>query len=351
MMRSPFLFIISLLCLLCFPTEVWADKICGRVLAPNGLNVREKPSLDSKVLHVLAQGDTFAYFSDGETGIFQTLTDGSETVRGEWVEIILYPKLDGSFETEAIGYLFYAETYTSYIDCEHFRHRLYAKDLYENTDTAATAKAKAALQIDFIPATTFAKHFKTATAQFIQQKQLYQLRGDTILLRTKAKQPWYPVVSYPFGKNGNEDFREVYEYLGYHAQLDKHLVAGSYWESGDYLFVDTEAEEMQARCLGYPSVSPGSKHIMSLAADFEDLAGSYLALFAVENDKIKAIFAFSFKNWVYADQVVWIDDRTILIKVSSARADQPIVVYVEEAKNVVPPSEGKRFHYLKISIR
>ncbi|MFK8104296.1 MAG: SH3 domain-containing protein [Saprospiraceae bacterium] len=351
-MRSfPFL-IISFLYFLCFPAEVRADKICGRVITPSGLNVREKPSLDSKVLHTLAQGDTFAYFSDGETGIVQNIQDGSKTVRGEWVEIILYPKFDDTYEEEAIGYIFYAAPYVSYLNCESFRHRLYRKDLYDGSAEYLNAKVKLRekLQIDFVDSTIFAQNFTRRNNQFLKQAPYYKLRGDTIFLRSNAAN-WYPIVSYPFGKDGNEDFTEVYEYLGYHRALGRHLVAGSYWESGNYYLVDAKTGKMEQPFMGLPSVSPNLKHMLSFTTDFEGASGTYLQVFTVENNEIKAIFAFQFKNWIYGDQSVWIDDQTIMIKVSSTRADQPIVAYAEEAKNIVPPSAGKRFQYLRISIR
>ena len=127
--KPQFTFFLIIFLLAASPLQ--ADIICGRILAKNGLKVRTSPSLKGKVIHKFDFGDTFAFYADGHTGFFQAIQDGQETIKGEWLKIILYPKLTSDYEEDAYGYLFFASAYAEEeIGCEHFRHRLYQKDLY-----------------------------------------------------------------------------------------------------------------------------------------------------------------------------------------------------------------------------
>jgi hypothetical protein len=65
---------------------------CWLFASPLGF-ARDRPSLGGETLYKLDRGDTFVYYSDGNTGKFLEIKDGRNTLRREWIQIILYPKL------------------------------------------------------------------------------------------------------------------------------------------------------------------------------------------------------------------------------------------------------------------
>ncbi|AXT55681.1 hypothetical protein D1815_07915 [Aquimarina sp. AD1] len=55
---------------------------------------------------------------------------------------------------------------------------------------------------------------------------------------------------------------ESYEYIGFLESFNYHLIAGSYFEEGDFFFVDQNNGEIKTRFPNYPHISPDKKTII-----------------------------------------------------------------------------------------
>jgi hypothetical protein len=255
--------------LLVFSAKSYADSFCGVVLAENGLNVRSKPSLQSEVLYKLHQGQTFKFYSDGYTEIFETIKDGNETLKGQWIKIDLYTSNESSEPNE--GYILLTPKYAEEIyDCREFRHRILENELYSNTYDQNEYREK---RVDTLKTIVQLEYYHLKTNSISAQKDLYPIEEgdftiltDTISLNLDNGEVKH-IVSYPFGKNDNEDFTEVYSLVGYSSRINSFLIQGSYWESGDYFFVNKQNGAISSNFYGQPIISPSSMFMLVLQED------------------------------------------------------------------------------------
>lgn len=298
----------------------YADSFCGVILAKNGLNVRTEPRLTSGILYKLHQGETFKFYADGYTEIYQTIQDGGENLTGQWIKIDLYT-YDESGNPEE-GYLFLTPAYAvEMYDCREFRHRISEAELYNHTygEDEYAQKRKDTLQN--IVKLTY-EHFQQAapaSGKAIYEKDAahYEISADTILLKLdhgKVKK----IISYPLGKDGYDDAREAYEFMGYVARMHSYLIQGSYWESGDYFFVNKKTGLVSPHFEGLPSISPDNKRMLVV---FEDLyeEGTNMALYEMENNQVKLSIQYIFSDWTVDGEVFWVSPDEALIPARSVR--------------------------------
>lgn len=300
--------------------STYADSFCGVVLAENGLNIRTEPSLKSDIIYKLHKGETFKLYSDGYTNIYQTIKDGNDKLKGQWIKIDLY-----TFDKESNpeeGYIFLTPKYAEEIyDCREFRHRILENELYNSTDTQNEYSLK-----------------RKDTLKTILKLEYYNLRGklkplnkdiytknisdynvskDTLSLKLDNGNI-KKIISYPFGKNGNEEYREEYTYIGYLKRLNSYLITGSYWESGDFFFVNKKKGLISNNFYGSPNISPNNKLMLIIDEDTYE-KGTNISLYEINNNNVKLKIHYSFSDWVIDGEIFWISNSEILIPARSIK--------------------------------
>ncbi|MEO6818112.1 MAG: hypothetical protein ABI266_02225 [Ginsengibacter sp.] len=93
------------------------------------------------------------------------------------------------------------------------------------------------------------------------------------------------------------DYREEFRYVGQVEFLNQYLIAGSYYESMDYRFLDkTSGKETQV--FGeYPHISPDKKNIICIYGNPYE-STSDLELYSINNQQIKLMMSASFNKWM-----------------------------------------------------
>jgi uncharacterized protein YgiM (DUF1202 family) len=306
--------------LLLIHISTYADSFCGVVLAENGLNIRTEPNLKSDIIYKLHKGETFKLYSDGYTGIFQTIKDGNDRLKGQWIKIDLY-NFDKESNPEE-GYIFLTPKYAvEMYDCREFRHRILENELYNSTNTENEYSLK---RKDTLKTILELEYFNLKAKQkplnkdiYNKNKNDYKVSKDTLSLKLengKLKK----IISYPFGKNGNEDSREEYTYIGYLKRLNSYLIRGSYWESGDYFFVSKKTGLISDNFYGSPKISPNNKLMLIIDEDaYEE--GTNIALFEIKNNNVKLKINYSFSDWVIDGEAFWISNSEIVIPARSIK--------------------------------
>lgn len=134
--------------------------------------------------------------------------------------------------------------------------------------------------------------------------------NDTLKLLTDIGE--ILVVNNP---SDNDDFCK-YEYLYFESRLNKYVIAGSYWESSDYLLID-KLTGTKSKYIGLPSVSPNRKYILTGNCDL--VAGftyNGIELYK-KSTSIELIGSRELNSWGPLN-LKWINDSTIFAKVSIA---------------------------------
>lgn len=138
-----------------------------------------------------------------------------------------------------------------------------------------------------------------------------------------------------------EEEREEYQYLGQITFLNQFLIAGSYWESVDYKFIDKITGEETAVFIDYPNISPDKKYIIcintnpyNMTADFE--------LYSINESRVTHTVSVSFKYWMpvfNADEMYWSKDGYLYIAVNH------INTFWKEDGNL-----NDKFQYIRIKL-
>jgi len=300
--------------------STYADSFCGVVLAENGLNVRTESSLKSDIIYKLHKGETFKLYSDGYTGIFQTIKDGNDRLKGQWIKIDLY-----SFDKESNpeeGYIFLTPKYAvEMYDCREFRHRILNSDLYNSTDKVNEYSLK---RKDTLKTFLKLEYYNLKGKQNYLNKDIYKKNSndykvskDTLSLKLDNGSI-KKIISYPFGKNGNEDSREQYKFIGYLKRLNSYLISGSYWESGDYFFVNKKTGLVSNNFYGMPNISPDNKLMLIMDEDtYEE--GTKISLYQIKNNTLNLKISYSFRDWIIDGEAFWISNSEILIPARSTK--------------------------------
>ncbi len=95
----------------------------------------------------------------------------------------------------------------------------------------------------------------------------------------------------------DNDSMETYTYVGQIDVLNKYLVAVSYYEDGEYFFIDKTTGAKTNSFNDIPAVSPDKKHIISINANGYETTAD-MELFEIKNEKVIPIMKASFKNWM-----------------------------------------------------
>lgn len=122
-------------------------------------------------------------------------------------------------------------------------------------------------------------------------------------------------------KPDDNDSMEIYSYVGQIDVLNKYLVAVSYYESGEFFFIDKTTGAKTDSFGDFPTISPDKKHIISINANpYETTAD--MELFEIKNEKIKPIMTASFKNWMPLmehGKIFWSNDGYLYLSVHNTK--------------------------------
>lgn len=150
--------------------------------------------------------------------------------------------------------------------------------------------------------------FDTSETVNIQRDSNWVKRmGDTLKLLTDNGE--ISIVNTPPDNDGFSN----YEYLYYDSRINKYVIAGSYWESYDYVLVD-KLTGIKVTTIGLPSVSPNRKYIFTGNCDL--VAGFTLNGIELYKSSTKEhIGTKELSSWGPLNYK-WINDSTIYAKVS-----------------------------------
>ena len=118
-----------------------------------------------------------------------------------------------------------------------------------------------------------------------------------------------------------EDAMQIFTYAGEIAFLDKFLIGGSYWESGDYKFIDKTSGEVSNTFVDYPYISPDKKHIICINPNGYDVTAD-LELYEITSKKVTIKMRASFKNWLPSlenQEIFWSSDGYLYLIVHNAK--------------------------------
>lgn len=128
-------------------------------------------------------------------------------------------------------------------------------------------------------------------------------------------------------KPNDEDTRCEFTYIGQIPELNKYVIAGSYWESGDIIFVDKNSGK-KSEILDYPYLSQNKKFLICIYANPYDTTAD-LEFYGIENKNLKLIAAISFKDWMPVtyefdkekpDNMFWGNDNCFYLKALHSQA-------------------------------
>lgn len=110
-------------------------------------------------------------------------------------------------------------------------------------------------------------------------------------------------------------------YVGQIDILNKYLVAVSYYEGGEYFFIDKISGAKTNSFGDIPTISPDKKHIISINANgYEKTAD--MELFEIKNEKAIPIVMASFKNWMPLmehGKMFWSNDGCLYLAVHNTK--------------------------------
>ena len=299
--------------------SVYADSFCGVVLAENGLNIRTQPSsLTGNILYKLNKGETFRFYSDGYTGVFQTIIDGNETVEGQWIKINLKTLNEKGNPEHA--YLFLSPKYaTEMYDCRAFKHPILEEELYNSGDTEYALKRKDTLKtlVELTYLTHTSEQNPLPKSTLITNEMHYDVKKDTLLLKLDNGNT-KKIISYPFGKLESDESREEYTYVGYVEQLNSYLISGSYYESGDYFFVSKNNGIISNHFYGLPNMSPNAKLMLVIEEDMYE-EGTNVSIYEIDKTDVKLKINYNFTDWYIDGKTFWISNQEALIPARSVK--------------------------------
>jgi len=323
-----------------------ADTFCGTIISKNGLNVRTGPGLDTEVIYGLNFDDQFALVDFAAEGRADSLIDNGELIKGEWVEIELYPFREGKNNLGGTGFIFNADKYVKYHDCNDFQDRLYEHDLYvyakayDERSKAFEDSVRTIYPLELIGPRNEVEEYDFKKIFSVDEKDFFLSKGKDTLSVPLSNGETKEIINYPFGKPGlSEDYREEYEYLGYNEFLDQFLIFGSYYESWDVQLFNKSDGKVSARFGLPPIISNDYKYAIELDHSvYENY--TFLNISKLYNGKFETIYSYTFEKWAYAGNPKWLSNNELIFKVCPIFfRDKPIDIYDEETN---------RYQYLKL---
>ncbi|QXP78430.1 MULTISPECIES: SH3 domain-containing protein [Winogradskyella] len=382
----------------------FADCYCLYVNAINGLNLRESPSFDSKVLKKLPfgtriVGTKWKQHSNWKSKPVISIIDNGKEVKGYWVRVGKQLKENGEYIN---GYVF--DAYLS----EHL-NEIPKSSLYLYKRLMIIDSSKKIFNIEYIPEydnsawsnSVCQKHFSCCAPindcearyekepyipySFINNKQdsidTKSSKLDTLkhyikiekinvnnYKRLKSKfeidtvfQPKIIKESYLIKhfylkiKKGQDSIciRDTegegytsHNYIGEIKALNKYLIKECY-ESCSVYTIDKENGEKEYFS-GIPYISPNGTYQISCSYnDFQMLDNSLTTtLSIVRKDRKLYSISIDFKSWIPAkgiDNIFWVSENEFIVKVSPV--DNYVTSYLDNHKEPL-----KNYEYLKIKI-
>ncbi len=272
----------------------------------NGIEVKQQANNNSKTLGVYEYGTKLDIIEETENwyGVRDRITrefyiNGSKIESIGWEKVYVLKNKTGSIneitlvpsDLNIISYL------TVNQKTEHFET---GKDL---TDF---------LTLELIDKSVF-DNKKNSSVDFLLADTIVNKKKNGIIeLKCQNK-----TVKY-IDKPDAEEARQVFQYVGQIEFLNKYVIGGSYWESGDFKFIDKTNGEETNSFVDYPYISPDKKNIICVYANPYETTTD-LEFYSVSDNKIKQIMSASFKNWmptVESGEMFWSSDGYLYLTVN-----------------------------------
>ncbi|MCW3167004.1 hypothetical protein OMO38_00555 [Chryseobacterium sp. 09-1422] len=171
------------------------------------------------------------------------------------------------------------------------------------------------LALELIDKSLFESKRKTAVNFLVADTTSIQKKNGIIELVCKNKTVKYTDVA------SDNDGMQIFSYIGQFEFLNKYLIAGSYYEGGDYISIDKITGAETNTFIDFPYVSPDKKNIICVNSNgYESTAD--VELYEISGTKINHVMSASFKNWMTLaenDEMFWSSDGYLYLKVHNAK--------------------------------
>jgi hypothetical protein len=150
------------------------------------------------------------------------------------------------------------------------------------------------LSFELISKSVFDRKRKSAVNFLTSDTLPAKKKNGVIELKCKDK-----VVRYADRPSEFEDIQE-FTYVGQVEFLNKYIIHGSYWEGGDFMFIDKTSGKETSSFPDLPLVSPDKKFMVCLYPNYYD--GPNFGLYQIKENKVKTIMEAQFKYWMPFDE-------------------------------------------------
>lgn len=147
------------------------------------------------------------------------------------------------------------------------------------------------IKLELIDRSVFDGQRSKAVDFLLADTAVHKKRDGVIELVCQEK-----TVKYVDKPDAEEEIQE-FQYVGQVEFLNRYLITGSYWESGDYRFIDKVSGGETNIFEAYPNISPDRKHIICINSNPYEITAD-LELYSISDSKIDKVMAASFKNWM-----------------------------------------------------
>ncbi|MBE0390307.1 hypothetical protein [Flavobacterium sp. PL002] len=183
-------------------------------------------------------------------------------------------------------------------------------DFYENGEQLTKF-----LSLELIDKTLFDSKKNTAVNFLLTDTTEVKKVNGVIELNCKNK-----VVKF-IDKPEDNDGMQLFNYEGQIEFLNKYLIIGSYYEGGDYIFVDKTSGETTTTFGDYPNISPDKKNIICINSNGYETTAD-LELYKISNNKVNNVMNVSFKKWMPLmenNEVFWSKDGYLYLSVHNVK--------------------------------
>lgn len=172
------------------------------------------------------------------------------------------------------------------------------------------------LTFELIDKPLFDRQKSTAVSFLLADTIDHKKKNGLTILKCRNK-----TVKYIDKPDAEEDL-QVFTYVGQIEFLNTYLISGSYWESGDFKFIDKTSGEETNSFVDYPHISPDKKNIICINPNgYEETAD--LELYSIADNKAKHVMSASFKNWMPAlenQDIFWSSDGYLYLTVHNTKS-------------------------------
>lgn len=186
------------------------------------------------------------------------------------------------------------------------------KTVYFETDKQLTEY----LTFELIDKPLFDRQKSTAVSFLLADTINQKKKNGLTILKCRDK-----TVKYIDKPDAEEDL-QVFTYVGQIEFLNTYVISGSYWESGDFKFVDKTSGEETNSFVDYPHISPDKKNIICINPNGYEVTAD-LELYSIADNKTKHVMSASFKNWMPAlesHNMFWSADGYLYLTVHNAKS-------------------------------